>query len=52
MAAALAANNRFPEALAAIARAIDLASKTNDVVALRAYRRHEEAYRAGLPWRE
>lgn len=52
MAAALAANDRFPEALAAVARAIELASKADDVASLRAYRRHEESYRAALPWRE
>lgn len=51
-AAALAANNQFPEAIAAAAQAIALANKAGDTAAVPVYQRHQNAYRAGLPWRE
>jgi tetratricopeptide (TPR) repeat protein len=52
LAAALAANNRFAEAIMVIDHAIQLASKSGDTAAVQEYSRRQNAYRAGLPWRE
>lgn len=51
-AAALAANNRFPEAVFATEQAIALAIKSGDNSMVPAYQRHQAAYKSGLPWRE
>lgn len=52
LAAALAANNRFAEAITVSDHAIQLASKSGDTAAVQEYSRRQNAYRAGLPWRE
>ena len=52
LSAALAANQRFPEAVATAERAIALAEKAGDKVTAAAARQHLAAYQARHPWRE
>lgn len=52
LSAALAANKRYPEALAALDRAIALAGSNADPATLATYARHQKSYRAGEPLRE
>ncbi|MCX6955182.1 MAG: hypothetical protein NTV51_23765 [Verrucomicrobia bacterium] len=52
LAAALAESGRFPEAVAAAARALDLAKAAGSQNPDKVYAARLEAYRAGRPWRQ
>ena len=52
LAAALAENGRFPEAVAAGTRALDLARKANDPDLIGRAETRVRAYQAGQPWRQ
>ncbi len=52
LAAALAANERYSEALVAIEQAIALATKSGDTEAIKTYQLHRDAYHAASPWRK
>ena len=52
LAAALAENGRYPEAVAAATRALTLAAAVRDPAVTAPLERRLAAYRAGRPWRQ